>query len=453
MKVKQKTWITALFAVSLTSLIGACSDGAQNQPAEAPVEVTEAAPPATETAPSAKPSVSELAGMMQICKVPDPQQPSSAFNITQSEITTYDNLWMDDYWVTYQCKETCDDWQQCAVPAYQYGEPVMEGRLADTQKQSLAFVVDGMGGHIAYSADGDDNNILFHTGAGGTNFSAEVANYMEQNSPAKTIMIRWEDGFRPSSPDGENEYPWAWGWYSRTSAEATTVPDLNQRVASAIAWASENLAGSGGFNTMGCSMATVATFGTVLWHGLDDIIDYQVLVGGPPMYDVNAGCNMETYTEGFCDEDASVSCSSDAQCKSVSDTAACSVPTQVSIPRYELFQSMANHVHATNACRNDATEPYEPFNASGMKYATDGDWDVDHSIDLFVDIKREQNFSKGDGGGDEHWGLGHFGLIYQKMNMAPGSEKNWYAVNDSNHCESFENEEMLQIMVSNLVLK
>ena len=442
-----------LSALIFLAALGACSnDGAQSTQQAA--ETTPAPEATTPAAPAPdKPSVAELAGMIQICAIPDPQDPSSAFTVTKSEVTTYDDHWMDNYWVTYQCKETCDDWTQCAVPAFTgNGEPIYHGRQPDTPKQALAFVVDGMGGHMAYSLDGDHNNILFHGGAGGTRFYTELSALMEQRSPARTILVRWEDGFAPNDPNSENSFPWSWGWYSRTSAEATTVPNLNQRVASAISWASENLSGTGGFNTMGCSMGTVATFGAVLWHGLDDIIDYQVLVGGPPMYDVNAGCNMATYTEGFCDLDANVSCSADADCQSVADHATCSFPTQVSIPRFELFQSMANHVHATSACRDGVTEPYAPFDASGMKYATDGDWNIDHSIDLFVDLGGDQVPGQS-GGGDTHWGLGHFGPVFQDMTMEAGSEKRWHAIENSHHCDSFENESALDIMVSNLVLE
>ena len=439
--------------IALTTLLAACSENSSQQSSPA-AGTTEYARTAIEPQDSARLSVAELAARIEVCRIPNPTDPTSAFDVSKSEVTTYENLWMDNYWVRYSCKESCLNWRDCAVPAHGgNGDPIRDARQPDGQKQALAFVTDGMGGHIVFSPLGDENSVYLHGGAGGTNFYNELANYVEERTSAKTMMVRWEGGFRPNSPDGEMEFPWSWGWYSRTSAGASSVPELNRRVASTIAFASENLAGSGGFNTMGCSMGTVATFGPVLWHGLDDVIDYQALVGGPPMYDVNAGCNMEAYTEGFCDLDVNVACSTNSDCASVSDTAVCSVPTQVSIPHFSLFQSMANHVHATNACRDGVTEPYAPFNASGMKYAEDGDWDIDHSVDLFVDVQVLQDFEQGNGGGDEHWGLGHFGPIFLAMNMTQGSEKRWYATANSNHCESFDNEEMLQIMISNLVIE
>jgi hypothetical protein len=51
-------------------------------------------------------------------------------------------------------------------------------------------------------------------------------------------------------------------------------------------WSHENLAGPAMFGTLGCSMGTNATFGPVLWHGMDPIVDYQLFVGGPNMWDL-----------------------------------------------------------------------------------------------------------------------------------------------------------------------
>jgi hypothetical protein len=37
-------------------------------------------------------------------------------------------------------------------------------------------------------------------------------------------------------------------------------------------------------------MGTAATCGALVWRGLDSAIDYQMLIGGPGFWDVNAGC-------------------------------------------------------------------------------------------------------------------------------------------------------------------
>ena len=82
-----------------------------------------------------------------------------------------------------------------------------------------------------------------------------------------------------------------WDWYSRTTAEDTNVFVLNKRVEAVIAWAHDNLADDEAFVTDATSMGST-TFLTRLWHGLDSIIDYQLLVGGP-----NTG-NCEVWNSG-----------------------------------------------------------------------------------------------------------------------------------------------------------
>ena len=97
-----------------------------------------------------------LAEDVRICKPQDPQNPASAFDITQS--ATDGN---GDYWVAYRCKEACADWRQCQAAAHTAeGEALMEG---NAPKQALAFVVDRMGGHLAFAArQGSDKTLLLH---------------------------------------------------------------------------------------------------------------------------------------------------------------------------------------------------------------------------------------------------------------------------------------------------
>ena len=81
--------------------------------------------------------IQRLAGELQICTTPDPRQPSSAFDVAQSASDAD-----GDFWVAYRCKEPCANWQDCQVPL-----------ADDAAKQSVAFVVDGMGGHLAFTHD------------------------------------------------------------------------------------------------------------------------------------------------------------------------------------------------------------------------------------------------------------------------------------------------------------
>ena len=393
-------------------------------------------------------SATELAGLVEICRVPEPEVPSSAFAIERSDPVQRDEgYWMKDYWMRYSCKETCADWRQCQVPAYIWdnGELLYHGRQPDLPKQSVAFVVEGMGGHLAYSTDGGDKTLFNHGGGGGTFHDPRVA-LLEQRSSVNTITMSWAMGFAPPDIPAPIPFPISWGWYTRQSADAERVPNLNRRVAAAIAWSHENLAGPSTFATRGCSMGAVATFGAVLWHGLDDIIDYQILGGGPPLYDINAGCGRRTYDRGFCDLDANMPCTVDADCKAASVDSVCRVPEM--IPADWAYESIVNHVHATTACRipEGGAAPYPPFDESSMMTANDGDWDIDHSVDLVVDVGPDYDPQQL-GGGDEHWSIGHFMYVFNRMNMQPGSDKQWHAFADSNHCEAFDSEDDLMNLI------
>ena len=125
-------------------------------------------------------SVSAVAspGLPQItfCQIPDPQVPSSAFEIFQSGSSG-----ASGYWVRYECKHPCQDWRQCLVPAYteDHGDLIPDGREPDSAKQAMAFVVDGLGGHIAVSNDGD-KTVFIHTGAGGTRYYLRPADGLEK---------------------------------------------------------------------------------------------------------------------------------------------------------------------------------------------------------------------------------------------------------------------------------
>ena len=431
----------ALLAGATALLTAGCSDTADEKAADAP-------PPAAAAEAEAESALSpaaELAGLVEVCRVPNPEVPSSAFEVEQSDpVQTDEDYWLQDYWLRYRCKEVCADWRQCQVPAraQDNGEVIHHGRQPELPKQSVAFVVDGMGGHLAYTTDGGDQTIFTHSGAGGVGYDPSVA-LLEQRGSMNTVTMSWAMGY---APPAQIQIPW--GWYTRNSAAAERIPRLNRRVAAAIAWSHENLAGPSTFATRACSMGAAATFGAVLWHGLDDIIDYQALGGGPPIYDINAGCGKRTYEQGYCDQDANVSCKADEDCKQVAADSACRVPEAITTAW--IFESVVNHVHATTACRiGEEGEPYPPFDESSMMAADDGDWDIDHPVDMVADIGGEYDPNRL-GGGDEHWALGHFMTIFNKMNMQPGSDKQWHAFPNSSHCESFGSEAVMDIIMARM---
>ena len=371
--------------------------------------------------------ISQLAGNLQICTVPNPQSPSSAFNISRSAPDAN-----GDYWVAYSCREACANWRQCQVPAYtRGGSALMEG---DAPKQAVAFVVDGMGGHLAFTTrQGGSKTVLLHTGTGGTNYMQSLSSQIEGAADAKVVMVRWESGFS------------GWGWFTRTSAPAARVPNLTRRVASMIAWVHEHLAGAADFGTVGCSMGTQATLGAVYWHDVDPVVDYQLMVGGPGLWDINSGCGRRIYPSGYCDLDARQACSSNAHCAHLSARSRCTIPGP--IPLAWLYEQVVNHVHATQACdvsaADGSTGIHAPFDESGFAFTT-GDWDFDHPIDFQMDIWGSD--------GDRRWAMGDAMRVFNSITSAAGHEKRWNTTPDSGHCAAIGNGRALQLLMSGMNL-
>ena len=383
--------------------------------------------------------VSTLAADVRFCAVPDPKVPSSAFVIEQGE-PDGDAGW----WVHYQCKEVCDDWRQCKVPAVELDNEatIYNARQPDMPKSALAFVIDGMGGHVAWTEDGD-NTLILHEGGGAPVYYTIPAAKLEQRTSLKTVMVRWEGGY------GQSE-AFNWGWFTRSAEGPSTVPGLNRRVAGIFAWIHENLSANQRFGTMGCSIGTTATLGPVVWHGLDDIIDYQLLSGGTPMGDVNALCGRREYTSGFCDRDGVTTCTSNADCSGQDNLCSFAQP----ITETWAFEEVINHVHATNpgACRvadvTGDTRPYPPFDQSSFAISAK-DIEIDHRVDLVVNLRGELDWSDPENiqiGGDEHWGLGSYLLAY---NHIQPRERSYLAL-DGHHCGNDFTEEAINLVISGM---
>ena len=386
-----------------------------------------------------------FAAQVEICETPDPAAPSSAFTLTRS--APAEN---GDYHVNYSCRQACADWRECLVPAYKDDgmQVLMQGRNPDEPKLALAYVVDAMAGHLALTPDGD-KTVLLHSGGGGTDYRyAEFVLELEQQAPVRSVMVRWEKGFIAADFVPPFRGPINWGWYSRTSDEATNVYELNKRVAAVIAWVHENLAGDGVFATAGCSMGSNATFLPRLWHGLDPIIDYQLLVGGPNNWDLNAHCSRRQYTRGHCDVDGTSVCSTDSECAALAPGSKCRMPGSYAHfgVTYEIF---ANHVHKTDACdyaRGEGLEPYPPFDDSSMAFRTEADWEPDHRIDLVANINREKEDPRG--GGDEYFSLGEF--TYAFTRLKPDEIKQWHVLPGTGHCEAWSSGYAVDLLLERL---
>ena len=398
------------------------------------------------TAATGSKNVAEtFAAQVEICQTPDPALPSSAFNLTKSAPDED-----GDYHVNYNCKRVCADWRECLVPAYKDDgmELLAQGRNPDEPKRALAFVVDDMAGHLALTPDGD-KTLLLHSGAGGTDYRyADYVLELERQAPVRSVMVRWEKGF--TAPDFAPPFLGRinWGWYSRTGDEATNVYELNKRVAAVIAWVHENLAGNGAFATAACSMGSNATFLARLWHGLDPIIDYQLLVGGPNNWDLNAHCSRRQYTQGHCDADGTSVCSTDNECAVLAPGSKCRLPGSYAHfgVTYEIF---ANHVHKTKACDyslGEGLEPYPPFDDSSMAFRPQADWEPDHRIDLVANINRKMDDPRG--GGDEYFSLGEF--TYAFTRLKPDENKQWHVLSDTGHCEAWSSGYAVDLLIERL---
>lgn len=422
----------ALPLVLLSSLlITACSESSENAQPQTHALAEHQQTPA---------EILALANEVQFCVVPDPAVPSSAFKATRGEANG-DAGW----WVNYQCKQTCDDWTQCTVPAVELDneEVIYNARQPGQAKQALAFVTGGMGGHIAYTEDGD-NTLILHEGGGAPVYYTIPAATFEKRTSLKTVMVRWEGGYTAASTG------WNWGWFSRSEPGPSTVAELNKRVASIFAWAHENLSNDAMLGTIGCSIGTTATLGTVVWHGLDEIIDYQLLSGGTPMGDINAVCGRRTYDYGYCDRDGVTQCSADTDCQGEDNLCSIIAP----ITETHAFESVVNHVHATHPgqCRlsevNESTQPYPPFDDSSF-VLSGKDNDIDHRLDLVVNIRGDLDWSDPNNiqiGGDEHWGLGSDLLVYNHINAR---EKSYTAL-DGHHCGNNFRDEAIELVIAGI---
>ena len=365
---------------------------------------------------------------LQFCALSNPKMPNSAFERVRSKRTE-----TGDYWVRYSCKTPCEDWQECLSPSFtQFGRRLMHG---DRPKQALAFVIDGMGGHLSFTEPrSNDATILFHSGMGGTSFWPDVKD-IEDRADVGTVMVRWERGFVDRGVRAL--FAPAWGWYTRTSSEPARVPELSKRVASVISWVHDNIAGTGTFGTAGCSMGAQATFGAVYWHELDSIIDYQFFMGGPPLWDINSLCGRREHETGYCDADGTTECTSDADCRTADPYARCLFREPITYSR--LLESVVNHIHGGGEqCRpdnvDDATQPYRPFDESSIGY-TEGDRKFDHPVDFLLDFHRSDTSSALGRDGDEDWAGGQFMHVFNAIESTRW--KRWHATYDSSHCGSW----------------
>lgn len=396
-----------------------------------------------------------LAEQVRICALPDAQAPSSAFEVTKGEPDQH-----GDYWVRYACKQACADWRQCTAPAVQRnsGPELRHFRKPSLPKPSLAFVVDGMGGHLAFTADGFESEPLMFIqhGGGGSYYPTGTADFLEHKAQVRTVMADWEDGFVfdiPWPPGWEG-----WGYLTRTSAQPSSVPKMIARVAALLAWVHGNLSAGKPFGAMSCSMGANAIFGPVVWHGLDDAIDYQLVTGGPFFWDINRACGLGAYDHGYCSLDGATRCTGDADCPGADadSNSFCRYPKSIEQGEEWLYESVINHVHATQDCQilRSSANPDAPrnpaFDEGSFGFRSGADWRIDHLTDFVVDVGGFPIDGELEGG-DEAALLGHFMQIFNRIE--PPGNRRWHAFGDSHHCRAFDNGDAVRIAIEGMGLK
>jgi len=385
-------------------------------------------PTASDAAPDAP--ASDLP-RLAFCQVPDPKNLAASFVAATAGDA-----------VSYTCATPCADWMQCVVGVQDaQGAPILSARGA-MPMQALAFIVDGMAGHFVFTPDGDDV-VVTHAGSGGTSTFNPFDRNLQAGSTMKTVSLGWADG----SSGGFART----GWFTRKDATGTTVRALTARPAAAIQWIKDNFAAGKKLGTVGSSMGTVATLGAHVWHGLEPILDYQLLIGGPGMWDVNAGCGRVHISAGFCDVDATPCAgnpfssygNNDPTCGAVL-TNNCRVPT-IMAPLSgggSAYDNIINYVGATTACAPTQADSRDPTldDSSMMNVAS---WSFHGRIDF---VAQEGGAQPPDA--DQGMGEGHMLYIYNAIQ----SSKGWTDDEGAHHGDAWDKVPALMKAAAMLVI-
>ena len=356
---------------------------------------------------------------LHFCTVTTPADLPSAFDVTKGA----------DF-ASFACKQTCADWKTCTfdavTPAAQGGQPVLSKR-GNLQMKGLAFVVDGMGGHMIFTPDGTDV-VLSHSGAGDVDVMHVFDQNIQSQTGAKTVAVSWEVGYPQIFSPGL-------GWWTRQDAQPTSMRALVRRPASVLKWVSDNFAAGHKLGTVGSSMGTVATFGAKVWYGLDPAIDYQLLIGGPGMWDINAGCGRAHYAAGFCDVDAAPCTGNpnssygddDPACPGGDPTNMCRVPT---IMAFGTYAKLMNYVYVNQSCTPTAQDDRDPvLDESSVKFTVTS-WSFKGPTEFIADEGAAQQAGAP---ADQGMGEGHMLYIHSQIQSA----KAWVDVEGGHHGDSY----------------
>jgi hypothetical protein len=186
-------------------------------------------------------------------------------------------------------------------------------------------------------------------------------------------------------------------------------------------------------------MGTVATLGSHVWYGMDAILDSQMLIGGPGMWDVNAGCGRVHIPQGYCDKDVSPCAGNpnssygndDPVCPGGDPTNNCRVPTIMAplSPSGSAYDNVINYVGVTNACAATPTDsPDSSLDVSSMA-KTVKSWSFRGPIDF---VMQEGGAQPPDA--DQGMGEGHAMYMYAQIT----SKKGWIDFEGYHHGDAWD---------------
>lgn len=405
---------------------GSAPDPTGQPDAASTVDATPAGEPDAAIDPVALPELTP-------CRIADPTDLAGAFVEHPGTGST-----------SYTCAAACTDGAGCAVDFIgQGGTPVMSARGG--RMQVIEFVVDGMAGHLVFTPDGDDA-VVTHGGVGGTGFyHTEFDGELQAHSALRTVSLGWERGTSVPGFGGM-------GWLTRVDDAPSSMHAFTARPAAAIAWVKQNLAPTGKLGTVGASFGTIATFGPHAWWGLDSILDYQMLIGGPPLWDVNIGCGRDHTAAGHCDVDASACTGNpnssygndDPTCDAaLESTNHCRVPTiMAQLPDGSSeFDIAINYIHNTTACAPAATrDPALDASSLGLTVTS---WTFRGPIDFVAQEGAPQPPQS-----DQGMGEGHAMYVYEAVQ----SEKRWIDDDGHHHGDAWQKDPDLVAATAAMVI-
>jgi hypothetical protein len=185
-----------------------------------------------------------------------------------------------------RCASRCTDWRQCTRETTARGVAQLE----------LDYVVDedgqgrGFGGTLRFTRTGSRRRVvMFHKGGSGTDWVEDFLPGRVEAAGGIAVQPKWVQA--------------GTGWFARPASGSRLERSLfgvSQRVAAVMRWVGANVAQGERFATVGCSGGSIATYYPRHWHGLDPLLSYQLLAGGPVMSKIEWACRGSAPTFGRC---------------------------------------------------------------------------------------------------------------------------------------------------------